>query len=93
MAGWIKRGAHGVIGTNKADSEETVSSLAADIDKLNPCEVPDTQELLTFLKNRQVRVITFADWKRIDAAEIAQGAKFGKPREKFVQINDMLSVL
>ncbi len=90
-AGWIKRGATGIIGTNKADSGETVKSLLEDIDNLTPCECPDTQEVLAFLKSREVRVVSFADWKKIDAVEIAQGAKIGKPREKFTRVTGMLS--
>jgi ferredoxin/flavodoxin---NADP+ reductase len=92
-AGWIKRGATGVIGTNKPDAEETVKSILEDIDHLKPCEIPDKEDLMKFLKNRDVRVVTFEDWKKIDAAEIERGAKLGKPREKFTQITGMLSAI
>src|SRR5262249_22301571 len=81
VAGWIKRGAIGVIGTNKPDAEETVKTLLEDLDQLNPCEVPSTEEVAKFLKDREVRVVTFEDWKKIDAAELERGAKLGKPRE------------
>jgi NADPH-dependent glutamate synthase beta subunit-like oxidoreductase len=93
VAGWIKRGAIGVIGTNKPDAEETVKSLLEDIQHLNPCETPDSGELLKFLKDREVKVVTFADWKKIDAAEIERGAKLGKPREKFSRVTGMLSAI
>lgn len=93
VAGWIKRGATGVIGTNKPDAEETVKSLLEDIEHLNPCEVPDTQEVVKFLKGHEARVVTFEDWKKIDAAEIQRGTKWGKPREKFTRVTDMLSVI
>ena len=93
VAGWIKRGAIGVIGTNKPDAEETVKSLLEDIEQLNPCEIPSSEELLKFLKDREVRVVTFQDWKKIDAAEIERGVKIGKPREKFARITGMLSVI
>jgi ferredoxin--NADP+ reductase len=93
VAGWIKRGATGVIGTNKPDAEETVKSLLEDIDRLKPCEVPSTDELVKFLKDREVMVVTFEDWKKIDAAEIERGAKLGKPREKFTRVTGMLSAI
>ena len=93
VAGWIKRGATGVIGTNKPDAEETVKSLLEDIERLNPCEIPSSDELNKFLKNREVIAVTFQDWKKIDAAEIERGAKIGKPREKFTRISGMLSVV
>ncbi len=93
VAGWIKTGPVGVIGTNKPAAEETVKSLMEDIGNLNPCEVPSTEELVKFLKEREVKLVTFEDWKTIDAAEIQRGSILGKPREKFAQIAGMLSAI
>jgi NADPH-dependent glutamate synthase beta subunit-like oxidoreductase len=45
------------------------------------------------LKSREIRTVSFSDWKKIDAAEIERGMKTGKPREKFVRVSGMLSVL
>ena len=92
-AGWIKRGPSGVVGTNKPCSEETVACLFEDIEKLTPCEVPDTKSLLDFLGQKEVRVVSFNDWEKIDAAEIERGGKVGKPREKFTSVDEMLAVL
>ncbi len=92
-SGWIKRGPSGVIGTNKSDSDATVQKVWQDLPQLNPCPEPSRNALLDLLKNRGVRVVSFSDWKKIDAAEIARGEKIGKPREKFVNINEMLAVL
>jgi len=93
VAGWIKRGATGIIGTNKPDAEDTVKSLLEDLEHLNPCEVPSTEEVVKFLKDREVRMVTFEDWKKIDAAEIERGVKLGKPREKFARVTGMLSAI
>ena len=93
VAGWIKRGPSGVIGTNKPCSVESVESLLADLDTLPPCAVPDSGAVITLLNGRGVRVITFADWRRIDLAEVARGKERGKPREKFLSRSDMLSIL
>ena len=92
-AGWIKRGPTGVIGTNKPDSVETVRNIIADIPNLKFCAVPDSQSALNFLKGKGIKVVTFADWKKIDAAEIANGQKAGKPREKFSKVEEMLRVI
>ncbi len=92
-AGWIKRGPSGVIGTNKPDSEETVKNLLADTSSLPLCPVPGTQAVLNFLKNKNIKAVSFADWKKIDAAEIARGKAAGKPREKFVKTDEMLGVI
>ena len=91
--GWIKRGASGIIGTNKPDSEETVKHLLEDIDKLLPCEIPDTKILLEYLKEKEIKVINFNDWKKIDAAELERGIKYSKPREKFITVEGMLTAL
>ncbi len=93
VAGWIKRGASGIIGTNKPCAEETVNSLIEDLDQLNPCEIPDTAQVVKFLKDREVKVVSFADWKKIDAAEIERGVKLGKTREKFARVTGMLSAI
>ena len=92
-AGWIKRGPSGVIGTNKPDSVETVQSIIADAAHLKPCATPDTQAALSFLRGKGIKVVTFSDWKKIDAAEIANGQKVGKPREKFVKVEEMLKLV
>ena len=88
-AGWIKRGASGVIGTNKPDSEETVQSLMEDLLKLQPSSESNAA-FENFLKEKNVRFVTFADWQKIDAEEIRRGQVVGKPREKFVNVEDML---
>ena len=91
--GWIKRGPSGIIGTNKPDSEETVQCLLEDLKHLNPCKNPSTQQLTDLLKKQNIRYVTYEDWKKIDAAEIARGVQAGKPREKFITAEEMLNVL
>ncbi len=93
VAGWIKRGPSGVIGTNKPCSAATVEVLLADLDRLEPCPSPDGPALAETLRDRGVRVVTFEDWKKIDAAEIAGGQAKGKPREKLTTVAEMLALL
>jgi hypothetical protein len=38
-------------------------------------------------------VVSYEDWRRVDAAEVARGALAGKPREMFVRIAELLDVL
>jgi ferredoxin--NADP+ reductase len=91
-AGWIKRGPSGIIGTNKPDSEETVQCLVEDVVHLKPCPQPSTQEFEDFLKNANVRFVTYADWQKIDVEEIRRGQAVGKPREKIADVEEMLKV-
>jgi len=93
VAGWIKRGPTGIIGTNKPCSAETVKHLLEDAPKLTPCEVPDTQPLLDLLRERGTRVVGMADWRIIDQAEILRGQAVRKPRERFTHYHEMLSLL
>ena len=93
VAGWIKRGPTGVIGTNKPDGYETAASLLADVPGLPPCPTPDTAELLQLLRSRGVRAVSFDDWRRLDAAEVARGKPAGKPREKLATVAEMLALL
>lgn len=38
------------------------------------------------------QVVSFEDWLRIDAAEVARGQALGKPREKLVDVAEMLAL-
>ena len=92
-AGWIKRGPSGIIGNNKPDSQATAAAMLADAPALTPCTTPDTNALVDVLRERNVRAVSYADWQRIDAAEIERGKACGKPREKFTRVEEMLAVL
>ncbi len=90
-SGWIKRGPSGVIGTNKPDSVATVQALLADVGSLSSCAMPDQNAFIQFLNEKQIKFVNFIDWKKIDAAEIERGKPLGKPREKFVKVDEMLA--
>jgi ferredoxin--NADP+ reductase len=92
-AGWIKRGPTGIIGTNRADAVATVKAVRTDAPQLPPGPKAGAEGLMPLLAQRGVRAVSFADWLAIDAAEVARGAPKGKPREKFVQVADMLRCL
>jgi ferredoxin/flavodoxin---NADP+ reductase len=91
--GWIKRGPSGIIGTNKPDSVETVQSILGDMAGLESRPLPDYDAIGELLRSRGVRFVSFDDWHRIDAAEVARGQAAGKPREKFTRVEEMLAVL
>ncbi|GMW03187.1 MAG: pyridine nucleotide-disulfide oxidoreductase [Candidatus Hydrogenedentota bacterium] len=93
VAGWIKRGPSGVIGTNKPDSHETAHAVIQDLSALARHELPSTRALISLLKQRGIRTVSFDDWRRIDEAEVERGKTRNKPREKFTRIEEMLAVL
>jgi len=91
-AGWIKRGPSGVIGTNKKDALETVRHLLADVEAgtlLDP-ESPEPGAVEELLGERGVRYVSFEDWRAIDQAEVGRGEPHGRPRVKFVRVEEML---
>jgi ferredoxin--NADP+ reductase len=68
VAGWLKRGPTGVIGTNKSDAAETVRTLLSDLADREPVRHTD---LDTVLASRGVSPITYEHWLAIEAAETA----------------------
>jgi len=39
-----------------------------------------------------IRTVTFSDWQKIDAVEKSRGESHGKPREKIVDVDEMLDI-
>jgi ferredoxin--NADP+ reductase len=95
VAGWIKRGPTGVIGTNKPDSIESVNSMFDDLQKgkIPPASEPSLDAIPALLAERGVRYVTKDDWKLVDAKEVADGKAQGKPRVKIVDRKAMLAVI
>jgi ferredoxin--NADP+ reductase len=91
VAGWIKRGPTGFIGTNKSCAAETVRELVADYNQgrlADPSVKP--AELDRLVRQRQPDVVDSAGWTAIDEAERARGGA-DRPRDKFTAIPDMLA--
>jgi ferredoxin--NADP+ reductase len=91
-AGWIKRGPSGVIGTNKKCAQETVDALFEDLQSgsLGDPEAPEKEAIEELLRERGVDFVSFPGWQAIDAAETARGEPQGRPRVKFVRVEEML---
>jgi len=79
VAGWIKRGPTGIIGTNKKDAAQTVASLLDDLAGL-PAATHHKDDLAEVLAARGVPVVTLQGWAAIDAAEIDLGRTRGRDR-------------
>jgi ferredoxin/flavodoxin---NADP+ reductase len=92
VTGWLKRGPTGIIGTNRADSTETVQQILEDLPRRIPRAQGRRRQLLDSISLRNIRVIGLHEWLKIDAAERAEGMKAGKPREKMTRITAMIDV-
>jgi ferredoxin--NADP+ reductase len=92
VAGWIKRGPSGVIGTNKRDAQETVEHLLEDAreGRLPQPVRPARAAIEELVRERRPEVVEYSGWELIDAAEQAAGEPQGRPRVKFTRIAEML---
>jgi ferredoxin--NADP+ reductase len=90
VAGWVKRGPTGFIGTNKSDAEETVEQLLDDLDAGNiPEPVSDAASIAAVVRGRQPAMVDLAGWQAIDREEKRRGAAAGRPRVKIVDTDEM----
>ncbi|WP_019062603.1 FAD-dependent oxidoreductase [Streptomyces prunicolor] len=76
VAGWIKRGPTGVIGTNRPDAKETVTSLLADASTLVAKEL--SEDPLAVLRAEGVEPVEWDGWEAIERAEAELGASLGR---------------
>jgi ferredoxin--NADP+ reductase len=95
VAGWIKRGPSGVIGTNKPDAVETVTAMVEDAASgaVGHPSSADAASTEAFVRSRQSACVSYADWRSLDALEISNGKACGRPRLKFTTVEAMLFAL
>ena len=95
VAGWIKRGPSGIIGTNKPDAAETVACMLDEVTggAVRDPERPHPASVTDLLETRGIRYVTFDDWRRLDAVETMEGEKQGRPRVKVVKVERMLEIM
>jgi ferredoxin--NADP+ reductase len=88
VAGWIKRGPTGVIGTNRPCAKETVTSLLEDAAMLVRRELPE--DPLTALRAEGATPVDWTGWQAIERAEAELGASLGRG---VVKLPDWTSLL
>ncbi|KAF9437525.1 NADPH-adrenodoxin reductase [Entomortierella beljakovae] len=102
-SGWLKRGPIGVIATTMADAYQTGDTIISDWtrgepmlnsnDNSHPDQKQGAKPILDLLHSRGHKTVSYNDWKKIEQKEFELGAKSGKPREKFLSVEEMLKVL
>jgi ferredoxin--NADP+ reductase len=93
VTGWIKRGPSGIIGTNRADSVETVETLLSNLSELTVQTDSSVDDLLNSIRAKGVQIVTYEDWLKIDNSEVEKGSLVGKPREKMTKVKEMLQAV
>jgi ferredoxin--NADP+ reductase len=92
VTGWIKRGARGVIGTNRQCARETVTRIWQDFDAgLLSHDVNADPPINELLVQRGAQPIDTSGWHLIDTAERDRGVVGQRPRVKFVDVADMVA--
>lgn len=76
VAGWIKRGPTGVIGSNRSCAKETVASLAEDAPLL--AVRPSVPDPVAALRAYGLRPVEWDGWLSIERAEAALGRSLGR---------------
>jgi ferredoxin--NADP+ reductase len=76
VAGWIKRGPTGVIGSNRPCAKETVTSLLEDAAVLVRKDVPE--DPVGALRAAGAEPVGWAGWRAIERAEAELGASLGR---------------
>ncbi|MED5527359.1 MAG: hypothetical protein VYC81_01705, partial [Actinomycetota bacterium] len=91
VAGWIKRGPTGIIGTNKKCAVGTVASVLADREAglLTPA---DGSAVVDSRADRGVVPVDIAGWRAVDAKEKEHGAAQGRPRETVSSAAELLAI-
>lgn len=89
VAGWIKRGPTGVIGTNRPCAKETATSLLADAAMLVRQERPE--DPLTALHAEGFRPVEWTGWQAIERAEAELGATLGRGVVKLPDWNSLIA--
>lgn len=102
-AGWVKRGPTGVIASTMDDAFTSADVIAQDWDAQVPFLNAEQSEnkstglgwdgVKEEVLAKNLRPLTWEDWKVIDNMERARGKKLGKEREKFGTVEDMLKTL
>lgn len=92
-AGWIKRGASGVVGTNKGDAAATVQRMLEDVGGLaaKPSNEVARAAFDDLLRRRGIRTVTWEGWQAIDRVERERGKSAGKVREKLTSFDELLA--
>ena len=85
--GWARRGPSGTIGTNRPDGFGVVELISHDIGAGGGKQGREGFDKLA--EARGLDVVSFNDWKKIEAQEEAR-ARDGAPREKFVDVGQMI---
>jgi ferredoxin/flavodoxin---NADP+ reductase len=92
VAGWIKRGPSGVIGSNKLCARETVATMFADLESRQFRRQRPGLTLDAVESQRGGHLVDYTGWKRIDRFELRSAAGSPRPRVKVTDWDSLLGI-
>jgi ferredoxin--NADP+ reductase len=90
VVGWVRRGATGILGTNRSDAMDAVASLHEDLPALRAgraATVPGVDELL---RERGIEHVDLERWAAILEREATHGTGHGRSRVKIAHLAELL---
>jgi len=93
VAGWLKRGPSGIIGSNIPDAKETAAAILEDRASgvlPTPTATGGGEAVAALITERGDCVVGWGGWQRIDQHEVAEGEKKNKLREKLTTADEMI---
>ncbi|XP_074100102.1 NADPH:adrenodoxin oxidoreductase, mitochondrial isoform X2 [Cotesia typhae] len=88
--GWVATGPTGVILSTMTNAFQTGNSMKQELNVSD--HKAGTKGLIKVLEKKNIPIVTFENWEKIDKAERDRGKLLGKPREKIVDVAEMLKV-
>jgi ferredoxin--NADP+ reductase len=94
VVGWAQSGPRGLIGAHKRASAQVAELMLEDLaaGRVPAREMPARDALPQLLAERGIELVTFDDWRRLDAVERDRGQRRGAPRDKLTDVDEMLAV-
>ncbi|XP_051153921.1 NADPH:adrenodoxin oxidoreductase, mitochondrial-like isoform X2 [Leptopilina boulardi] len=89
-AGWVATGPNGVILSTMNNAFAIGSMINKEIHLTS--NKNGSFGLKEILQKKGIQIVTYEDWEKIDKIETERGKIIGKPREKIVDISEMLEI-
>lgn len=92
VAGWIKRGPTGIIGTNKKCAVGTVGSLVEDFESGTVLDSAPATDIDALIERHGLHPVSVSGWRAIDAREREIGEREGRSRVTIHEREELLEV-
>lgn len=91
VAGWLGTGPAGVILHTMGHAFQVAKIICEDLKK-DSNETPGFEGIKKYIIEKNIQIVDWQGWERIDKYEIEEGKKLGKPREKVCDLTKMLQI-